>query len=78
MTATCVTCGATRGSFLLVGNDWLCLAHLPRMGRRANRDQAAGRQSDRPPAKGVNNGAAILSTVPGVLRPAAVTPGGAA
>ena len=35
----CETCGETAGSFMETATGWACLKHLPKLGRRANRDR---------------------------------------
>lgn len=39
-TTVCHVCGRTRGSFQWTAAGWACLRHLPKLGRRANRDRA--------------------------------------
>ena len=39
----CDECHETRGSFVATETGWLCLAHLPNIGRRANRDRSVTR-----------------------------------
>lgn len=36
----CDECHENRGSFIATETGWLCLGHLPRIGRRANRDRS--------------------------------------
>lgn len=34
MTARCIVCDSTRGSLIQLLAGWVCLAHLPGMGKR--------------------------------------------